>query len=191
MADPLLSTPADVYGLLLVDDVCRRKADQPTAPELVRLELPRAEDLSDEEALARVLASEVSRHTLPERLAVAWAVRNMAQKTRKRIADLVCTPTCGQQGDRIGSGRNDRRRFSSARAPSQADRELARKVLAMPLTEDPTKGATHFFEPELLDRLHASGHPRIKHNSESLRRQWAGRGERKVATVGRIELWEG
>jgi spore germination cell wall hydrolase CwlJ-like protein len=187
MAEPLASIlDADVYGLLLVDDVCSKKASD--APPARRAELPSADALTDEEALARVLASEVGSHSLQERLAVAWAVRNNARNGHMTIARLVCSPMCGREGERIGTGKAVRQ-FSSAQEPNERDRELARKVLAMPQSKDPTNGATHFFEPALLDRQYAAGNPRVRFNSEKLRERWAGRGERQVATVGRIELW--
>jgi hypothetical protein len=133
------------------------------------------------EALARVITSEAHGYSLAERTAIAWAVRNRARKRGLSIARLVCAPTCGP----CCEGRP----FSSARAPSGEDRDLARRVLAAPDSTDPTDGAVAFFEPRVQDRLVAEGRPGYRFDSDKLRTKWRGEGQRIVAIVGQFEFW--
>jgi hypothetical protein len=105
---------------------------------------------SDEEALARVIRSEIGGGTAQQRLHVAWATRNLAAERRQSIARMVCSP-CGPQ--ELG------RPESSRQAATDADRALARQVLAAPAVLDPTGGATHFIDPELQDELAARAAP--------------------------------
>ena len=133
------------------------------------------------EALARVITSEANGYTERERTAIAWAVRNRARKRDVSIAQLVCTPTCGPccQG----------RPFSSARAATDENRVLARRILAAPQWEDPSHGATAFFEPRVQDRLVAQGHAGYRFTSNDLRDKWRRDGQRQIATVGEFEFW--
>jgi hypothetical protein len=115
---------------------------------------PRPTDLdlwiTDEaEALARVIASEAGRQRPEIQTRIAWTARNRARYKNTTIARLVCQP-CGKQ---VGN----RRPFSSAQAPTPKHREVAAQVLAMPLTDDPTRGADHILEPGLMDRQFAAG----------------------------------
>jgi hypothetical protein len=111
---------------------------------------PPAGSVDDEaEALARVIASEAGRQSPEIQTRVAWTVRNRARYKDTTIARMVCQP-CGKQ---VGN----RRPFSSAQAPTAKHRALAAQVLAMPLTEDPTRGADHILEPALMDRQFAAG----------------------------------
>lgn len=147
----------------------RHRADEP------------ASGINDAEALARVITSEAAGYSERERIAVAWTVRNRAHKRGVSIAQLVCSPTCGPccQG----------RPFSSARAANDANRALARQVLAAPQWEDPTHGATAFFEPAMQDRLVAQGHGGYRFTSDELRQRWRRDGQRQIATVGAFEFW--
>src|SRR5581483_11739716 len=104
-----------------------------------------ARPISDTEALARVITSEANGYSEAERVAIAWAVRNRAHKRGVWIAKLVCTPSCGP----CCEGRP----FSSAREATAANLELAKRVLAEPQMDDPTHGATAFFEPRVQDKL--------------------------------------
>lgn len=133
------------------------------------------------EALARVVTSEANGYSERERIAIAWAVRNRARKRGVTIAQLVCSPTCGPccQG----------RPFSSARSATAANRALARRVLAAPQWDDPTFGATAFFEPAVQDRLVAQGHGGYRFTSDELRERWRRDGQRQLSTVGAFELW--
>jgi len=103
---------------------------------------------SDTEALARVIRSEIGTGSAQQRLHVAWATRNLAQKRHTTIARLACSP-CGRQGPE--------RPVSTRFAPTAADRELAALVLTAPQLLDPTGGATHFIDPVLQDELATSG----------------------------------
>ena len=135
----------------------------------------------DVEALARVITSEANGYSERERIASAWTVRNRARKRGVSIAQLVCSPTCGPccQG----------RPFSSARAATDANRAVAEHVLTAPQWEDPTFGATAFFEPAVQDRLVAQGHGGYRFTSDQLRERWRRDGQRRISTVGAFELW--
>src|SRR5262252_9065389 len=93
--------------------------------------------------------------------AVTDLLRNRAHKRGISIARLVCYPTCGPccQG----------RPFSSARPANDQNRALAHRVLAAPQSEDPTAGATAFFEPHVQDQLVAEGRPGYRFKSSDLR----------------------
>jgi spore germination cell wall hydrolase CwlJ-like protein len=135
----------------------------------------------DVDALARVITSESNGYTEAERLAIAWTVRNRARRRGVSIAHLVCWPSCGPQGKD--------RPFSSARAATETNRALAQRVLAAPQSDDPTRGATAFFEPRVQDRLVADGRPGYRFTSEQLRARWQREGQQQLATVGKFEFW--
>jgi len=140
------------------------------------------------EALAAVIDSESDDGTSEERTWIAWAVRNRAESRGVSIVRLVCSPHCGPQRERISG--HGVRPFSSARRPRAATRELARVVLALPKTQDPTQGANAFIEPSLQDKLHQAGH--ADHQaSETVRARWLAEGQRPVRTVGHFEFWRG
>jgi hypothetical protein len=121
---------------------------------------------SDEEALARVIRSEIGGGSAQQRLHVAWATRNLAAERHQSIARMVCTP-CGPQ--ELG------RPESSRQAATDADRTLARVVLAAPAILDPTGGATHFIDPALQDELAARGAPGYHGRTYSVvRARWNG-----------------
>lgn len=100
--------------------------------------------LDEVEALARVIRSEVGTSPVQHRLHVAWATRNLARERRQTIVEMACSP-CGRQ--------ERGRPVSTRQRATDADRELARKVLDAPCELDPTGGATHFIDPLLQDRL--------------------------------------
>lgn len=137
--------------------------------------------IDEVDALARVMTSEADRYTEPERTAIAWSVRNRARKRRTSIANLVCSPSCGPccQG----------RPFSSARPATAINRQLAANVLAAPLADDPTYGATSFFEPRVQDLLVAAGRPGYRFTSDQLRERWRKDGQGSRISVGAFEFW--
>jgi hypothetical protein len=138
--------------------------------------------VSDEaEALGRVISSEAASYSEAERTAIAWVVRNRARKRSVTIARLVCWPTCGP----CCTGRP----FSSARAATSTDLALARRVLAAPASEDPTRGATAFFEPKVQDWLVAHRREGYHLTSNELRDKWQREGQRSLGSVGKFELW--
>lgn len=148
----------------------------------VALLLGRRRDvLGDVDALARVITSEANGYSEPERVAIAWTVRNRARKRGVSIAQLVCSPTCGP----CCNGRP----FSSARAATAANRELARRVLAEPPVADPTSGATAFFEPRVQDALVSQKRPGYRFTSDELRQRWRRDGQHQRGTVGAFEFW--
>ena len=140
---------------------------------------PREPEIDDVEALARVIESEASNHTLREKVAVAWVVRNRAAYHKKTIAKLVCTPTCGPQRGRP---------FSSARPATVQARDIAYVVLSAPQSEDPTHGAIAILEPELYEREYRQGKHRL--SLDELRAKWRERDHlQSLGMVGRWELW--
>jgi hypothetical protein len=137
--------------------------------------------MSDDVALARVITSEARGYSETERTAIAWTVRNRARKRGVSITRLVCWPSCGPccQG----------RPFSSARPETPDTLALARKVLAAPQSEDPTKGALAFFEPKVQDQLVKEKRPGYRFTSSDLRAKWQREGQAQLATVGKFEFW--
>lgn len=104
--------------------------------------------MTETEALARVIRSEIGSGTPEQKLHIAWAARNLAREKHKTVVQMACSP-CGRQ---------QRGRPVSSRQPARdEDRRLARIVLALPDVMDPTGGATHFINPVLQDRLARSG----------------------------------
>jgi hypothetical protein len=139
----------------------KRKRPQPREPPLVVKD--------DVEVLARAIVSEIGTGSLEQKVAVAWAVRNFAGDRGKPIWELLCNP-CGRQ---------EQGREVSTRLEATAEaRAIAAEVLATPIFEDPTGGATQFVDPRVAD------YPAI-------RKRW--REEYKWAPYRRIgkelELW--
>jgi len=121
--------------------------------------------VTDVEALARVIRSEIGGGTRERRLHVAWATRNLAREKDKSIVAMACSP-CGRQG---------RGRPVSTRQPARDDdRRLARLVLSSPGFLDPTGGATHFINPRLQDQLAENGRVRGYRGQtyRRVRRRW-------------------
>ena len=141
----------------------------------------RDDALDESEALARVITSEANGYTEAERTAIAWTVRNRARKRGVTIARLVCSPNCGP----CCNGRP----FSSAREATATNRELARRVLAAPLSADPTYGATAFFEPRVQDKLVAEKRAGYRFTSDQLRERWRHEGQQQRGAVGAFEFW--
>ena len=52
--------------------------------------------VSEEEALARVIRSEIGIGSRHEQVHVAWATRNLARKRNQSIVEMACSP-CGPQ----------------------------------------------------------------------------------------------
>ena len=122
--------------------------------------------MTEAEALARVIRSEIGSGSPQQRLHVAWATRNLAAERRQSILEMACSP-CGPQ--QLG------RPVSSRQEARDADRDLADAVLAASYMLDPTGGATHFINPLLQDQLAArrvSGY--LDRPYERVRRTWSG-----------------
>lgn len=135
------------------------------------------------EALARVIHSEIGNGPPQHRLHVAWATRNLARERRQSIIEMACSP-CGPQG----RGRP----VSSRQRATDADRALAREVLAASCALDPTGGATHFIDPLLQDKLARAGVPGYAGNTYAVvARRWRLRyGWEPYYRLGRtLELW--
>jgi hypothetical protein len=140
--------------------------------------------VSDEtEALARVIRSEIGNGSPQQRLHVAWATRNLALEHGQTVAEMACSP-CGRQ--------ERGRPVSSRQEATDADRLLARLVLAQPAMLDPTGGATHFINPALQDQLAARGAPGYRGRTyDRVRATWSGAyGWEPYYRLGRdLELW--
>jgi hypothetical protein len=120
--------------------------------------------ITEEEALARVIHSEIGSGTPQQRLHVAWAARNLAAERGESVVQMACSP-CGPQ--ELG------RPVSSRQEASDADRSLAEAVLAAPTLLDPTGGATHFINPILQDQLVARKVPGYSKSYDRVRRMWS------------------
>ncbi len=145
----------------------------------------KARPVSEVECLARAIVSEAGRGEELEQRAIAWAVRNLAAARGQSIASLACRPP-GRQGERQANGR--RRLFATRQRATQGARRIAREVLTASPGEDPTGGATNFFEPAVQDRLFAAG--RLRRTAEEIRRRWREVfGLELVATIGGWEFY--
>ncbi|HEU5059065.1 MAG TPA: hypothetical protein VFU21_21175, partial [Kofleriaceae bacterium] len=121
--------------------------------------------MTEREALARVIRSEIGSGSAQQRLHVAWATRNLAAERRQSVVEMACSP-CGPQ--ELG------RPVSSRQEAREVDRMLADAVLAAPAILDPTGGATHFINPVLQDQLVARKAPGYTKSYERVRKLWSG-----------------
>lgn len=139
--------------------------------------------VSEEEALARVIRSEIGIGSRHEQVHVAWATRNLARKRNQSIVEMACSP-CGPQ--------ERGRPVSSIQRATDSDRRLARAILEAPLFLDPTGGATQFINPRLQDQLAKRGAPGYRGRSYSVvSRRWRSRygWERYYRLSPILELW--
>lgn len=162
--------------------------------------IPTAGYSNEVEALARVIASEAGSGTLAEQKAVGWTVRNRFRG--KSIYE-------GEFPWRSQKGSNPP--FASARPASESHRKLAAEILAASQSQDPTGGATSFFEPRMQDAFAKAGEmaragetgdrvidgvkltditrfKNYKKNADEIRKSW-GNGSALYATAGRFEFW--
>lgn len=139
---------------------------------------------TEEEALARVIRSEIGQGTKRQKLHVAWAVRNLAREKNTSIVDMVCSP-CGPQ--------MRGRPVSSRQRATDVDREIARRVLDASPGRDPTGGATHFLSPNLQNALAKDGKRSGYRDSpyRKVRKRWMqSYGWRPYYRIGNdLELW--
>jgi hypothetical protein len=175
--------------------------DMPQTP-VIPSGAPVQTDANEVEALARVIGSEAGSGPINEQRAVAWTVRNHFRAKNKSIYD-------GEYPWRAQKGGNPP--FSSARDANDSHRMLARQVLSSPQSEDPTGGATSFFEPRMQDAFFKAGELAragqtgarnidgvplsditrfkfYKKDANQIRAKW-GKGSTMYATAGRFEFW--
>lgn len=158
------------------------------------------------EALARVIASEAGRGTRTEQKAIAWTVRN-----RFRGGSIYSGK--GKNGGEYPwrEQRGSNPPFASSKDATDATRALAREVLTADQLQDPTGGATSFFEPKLQDVLAEAGalaragetgsrvidgvklsditrFKAYKKSADDVRKSWSP-GSAHYATAGRFEFW--
>lgn len=152
------------------------------------------------EALARVIASEAGSGTLAEQRAIAWTVRN---RFRGKSIYAKQHPWRSQKGSNPP--------FSSAREARDSHRVIAREVLAADQSQDPTGGATSFFEPKMQDIFAKAGalaragetgdrvidgtkltditrFKAYKKDADGIRKSWSP-GSALYAKAGRFEFW--
>lgn len=144
--------------------------------------VPLFSSMTEREALARVIRSEIGSGSAQQRLHVAWATRNLAAERRQSVIEMACSP-CGPQ--ELG------RPVSSRQEAREVDRMLADAVLAAPAILDPTGGATHFLNPVLQDQLVARRAPGYTKSYERVRKLWSGSyGWEPYYRLGNdLELW--
>ena len=152
------------------------------------------------EALARVIASEAGSGTLAEQRAIGWTVRN---RFRGKSIYTVQFPWRSQKGSDPP--------FASARPATDATRALAREILSADQSQDPTGGATSFFEPKMQDAFAKAGamaragetgdrvvdgvkitditrFKNYKKDAQEIRNKWSN-GSTLYAMAGRFEFW--
>jgi len=103
---------------------------------------------ADIEALGRMIISENGNDPEIVQVAIAWTAKNEAKRRKKSIADLVMPG--GVPAPQTG------RYASTARAATNASREIARKVIKG-IVADPTGGAIQFDAPKTQDILYKQG----------------------------------
>lgn len=152
------------------------------------------------EALGRVIASEAGSGTEAEQRCIAWTVRN---HFRGKSIYQKQFPWRSQKGGDPP--------FSSARPATAATLRLATEVLAQDQADDPTGGATSFFEPRMQDAFYKAGElaragqtgdrvidgvkitdisrfKAYRKDADGIRKSW-GRGSTLYKTEGRFEFW--
>lgn len=152
------------------------------------------------EALARTIASEAGSGTPAEQRAIGWTVRN---RFRGKSIYAKQYPWRAQKGSDPP--------FSSARDAGAPHRKLAQEILAANQGDDPTGGATSFFEPRMQDAFAKAGalaragetgdrvidgvkltditrFKSYKKSADDLRKSW-GNGSALYAKAGRFEFW--
>lgn len=156
----------------------------------------------DVEALARVIDSEARSESAAVRRAIGWVVRNRFRGLGKSIYSVEY-PWREQKGSDPP--------FASARPASDGTYALAREILAADQSDDPTGGATSFFEPKLQDVLVQAGalaragetglrvidgvkisditrFKSYKKTADVIRKSWS-KGSALYAVAGPFELW--
>ncbi len=134
---------------------------------------------ADLESLARMITSEAGGQTVAEKTAIAYSALNHARADGLSFADA--SNGNGPQG---GS-----RPWSTSQNATAADRILATQILAAYPGNDPTHGATAFFEPAAQDQLYAAGHAGYNYDAQGIRDRWTSGGQALVAVVGRWEFY--
>jgi hypothetical protein len=152
------------------------------------------------EALARIIASEAGSGSLDEQRAIGWTARN---RFRGKSVYAKQFPWRAQKGSDPP--------FSSARPAGAAHRKLAAEILAADQSQDPTGGATAFFEPRMQDIFAKAGamaragevgdttidgqrltditrFKNYRKTADDIRRSWS-KGSALYTTVGRFEFW--
>lgn len=157
-------------------------------------------DADEIEALARTIASEAGSGTLAEQKGIGWTVRN---RFRGKSIYAMQYPWRAQKGGNPP--------FSSARPANDTHRKLAREILAADQSQDPTGGATSFFEPKMQDLFFKAGElaragetgdrvidgqkltditrfKSYKKNADQIREKWS-KSSTIYAIAGRFEFW--
>lgn len=140
------------------------------------------------EALARAIASEAGGEPKAIQIAVGQAVINESLRRSVTIWALVR----GSQDAWGPQGQGGRSFVSSARAPTAAITELARRVLAGD-EPDHADGATNFDSPQAQRKLVASGAPGYYRTPEEVAKRRIASGQEKVLVPGipeeRFRMW--
>jgi hypothetical protein len=106
---------------------------------------------SDREALGRALESELGGRPREEMVVAAWAMRNRAEEAGSSLADMLAP--MGAYGPPDASGGY----ASTRRAASDRSLEVARAVLSLRPSADPTGGAVEYWVPEQQTALNQLG----------------------------------
>lgn len=141
-------------------------------------------DPLEQEALGRVLQSEAGSHTLAERIAIGWAVRNAVRRSGGTIRSKIYP--WGKQGVRLGP--NLPRRPWSSREEANAENAALAGAILDGKYPDPVGGAHRYFEPAVQDKL-VGKDPRYQYSAKGIRSKWLAEGMELYATVGRWEFY--
>jgi hypothetical protein len=111
--------------------------------------IPVPAELDDADVLARTIIGEAGNQGEEGQRAVAAVIRNRMQQTGRGVRDVVLAPS---QFEPWGARREELLRIPTTDPRYIAARRLAEETIAGRI-EDPTRGATHFLNPDLQRQL--------------------------------------
>lgn len=111
--------------------------------------IPVPTELDDADVLARTIIGEAGNQGEEGQRAVAAVIRNRMNQTGRGVRDVVLAPS---QFEPWGSRREELLRIPTTDPRYIAARRLAEETIAGRI-EDPTRGATHFINPDLQRQL--------------------------------------
>lgn len=138
-------------------------------------------------SLARMASSEHGSDADAYIVAICWAVRNaagyVAGKTNitAKLTKRGSSALSGFYGDQATKPIA----YASTRfSPYERHVRIAREVLALPKSVDPTGGATNFYSPQAQDKLHAKDPKTWSRDAAAVDADWRRDGLEPVAVAG-------
>lgn len=177
----------------------------PEAPPLKTAAL--AWDALDQEAAARLIASETPRGSDQLQTELVWTqVRSALARGQSLYQRITAGSGWGKQGESDGPGPGSVRPVATSNPATAAQRELARRILDGELVSQ-FEGAKKFFEPASQDKLFALGQKArakqarkeklseaekhyllYKRTAQEVRDSWA-RDSQLVGSMEGVEFW--